>query len=393
MEALLLLIVLAAVVAAVAVPAMRRRRARPPEGPGFARVDAGFEDRYGFTPVSGLELRLPGPDPQLIDALEEARSDQDWHPPAQLLALTGDDWELRWQRVQSVAGAAARELALARAHARDRTTAAEGGREAPAPSLDKGGPQVPDARWLREWRAEQPGDPGAAQVFAQFLVWQALAEPDSSDHRIILEEARTVCREAAALLPADPTPHVTELVIARHLGYRRPDFEALWTEVVRRAPHHMGAHLEALRYWSQDGCGSKAEADAFARTAAAGAPEGSLLPALPLFAAYAHLPEVSLVRSLYRSAEIATAVEAAEFAVDGADDEDPARPHVLHMLVWFLVRAERFGEAMDALQAVDGCVGAAPWTDSPDPVALYATYRAHAAAGWEASGGGKILPN
>jgi hypothetical protein len=387
MEALLLLIVLAAVLTAVAVPAVRRRHARPPVGPGFARVGAGFEERYGFTPVGGLELRLPGPDPQLIDALEEARDEQDWHGPARLLALTGDDWEQRWQRVQSVAGGAARELQLARAHARDRAGAADGGRDAQGPSLEKTGPRVPDARWLREWRAEQPGDPGAAQVYAQFLVWQALAEPDSTDHRIILEEARTICHEAARLQPADPTPYVTELVIARHLRYRRPDFEAVWAEVTRRAPHHMGAHLEALRYWSHDGCGSKAEADVFARAAAAGAPAGTLLPALPLFASYAHLPEVSLVRGLYRSAEISTALEAAEFAVDGADDEDPARPHVLHLLVWFLVRAERYGEAMDALQAVDGCVGAVPWTDSPDPVALYATYRAHAVAGWEATGG------
>ena len=388
MEALLLLIVLVAVLCAIAVPAVRRRRARPPEGPGFARVGAGFEERYGFTPADGLELRLPGPDQQLIDALEEARDDQDWHPPARLLALTGDDWELRWQRVQSVAGAAARELEVARAHGRDRAAAAEGGRDGQAPSLEKTGPRVPDARWLRQWRAEQPNDPGAAQVYAQFLVWQALFETDSTGHRIILEEAREICREAARLLPADPTPYVTELVIARHLAYRRPDFEAVWDEVARRAPHHMGAHLEALRYWSHDGCGSKAEADAFARGAAAGAPEGSLLPALPLFAAYAHLPEVNLVRGLYRSAEITAAVEAAEFAVDGADDEEPARAHVLHLLVWFLVRAERYGEAMDALQAVDGCVGAAPWTDSPDPVALYATYRAHAVAGWEAGGGG-----
>jgi hypothetical protein len=151
----------------------------------------------------------------------------------------------------------------------------------------------------------------------------------------------------------------------------------------------MGAHLAALPYWSAKWAGSKEQADAFARTAASHAPEGTLLPALPLFAAYEHLPEVNLVRGLYESEEITKAIEAAEFAVDQVEDDHPVRPHILHLLVWFLVRAERYAEALEALAAVDGHVGAIPWADEGDPAAAYTAYRALAVAGYEATGGAR----
>lgn len=383
MEALLVLVALTAIFGVLIVPAMRRRRQRLEGAQGFARaLDAGAG--YGFVPAEQLDVRLPGPDSEFVEALEETQRTQDWQPVARLLALTGDEWELRWQRVQSMAGAAAMELARAREL---------GPARAPGRSEESGGvsfskePGLRDARWLREWRTQQPGDAGGAEVYAQFLVWQAVADPSSADHRIILEEARTVCREAAELAPEDPTPHITELFVARHLSYRRADFEELWATVRRKAPHHMGAHLAALPYWSEKGCGSRVEADAFAQTAAAQAPEGTLLAALPLFAVYEHLPEVNVVRGLYQSEEVVKAVEAAEYAVDQVEAGHPVRPHVLHLLVCFLVRAERFGEAMEALRVVDGYVGAVPWADAGDPAAQYAAYRALAVAGWEAAGG------
>lgn len=388
MEALLLLSLLGIVFAVLIVPAMRRRRLAREAAGGHPQA-ASPEAAYGFVPVAELDVRLPGPDPQLVDALETARREQEWEQVARLLALTGDEWELRWQRVQSAAGAAAKELAHARATA-SQNDAEEPAAEPGAVSFTKepATPAAPDASWLRRWRAERPTDPGAAQVYAQFLVWQGLAEPPGSDsHRIILEEARTVCREAAELVPGDPTPYLSELLIARALGYRKADFEALWSEVTRRAPHHMGAHLAALQYWSENGHGSKQQADSFAQTAAAGAPEGTLLAALPLFALYEHLPEVQVVRGLYRSADVERAIEAAEFAVDQVEDDHPVRPHVLHLLICLLVRAERYEEAMEALTVVDGYVGALPWAATPDPAAHYAAYRALAVRGWETTAG------
>ncbi|MGD9483542.1 hypothetical protein WDH52_09805 [Streptomyces sp. TRM70308] len=386
MELLLSLLLVAGLVGFFLVPALRRRRAVREASAGMARADQ--PDAYGFVPAEQLDVRLPGPDEELVEALGEAQRTQDWQPVARLLALTGDDWELRWQRVQSLAGAAALELARARG-ARGAQAPSP---EAPGISFTKDAPteaRQQDARWLRDWRAARPQDHGATQVYAQFLVWQALADPASADHRIILEEARNVAHEAAALpgADADPTPYITELFVARSLSYRRADFEALWDQVVRRAPHHMGAHLAALPYWSEKWHGSREDAYAFAEGAAARAPEGSLLPALPLFAVWEHLPDANLVRGMYRSKVIEDAIEAAEFAVNDADEDHPVRAHVLHLLLCLLVRAGRYDEAMEALHVVDGYVGAVPWVESPDPAAQYAAYRALAVAGFENRGG------
>ncbi|MTE20754.1 hypothetical protein F0L17_16875 [Streptomyces sp. TRM43335] len=404
MEALLFLIAIAAVVGLLVVPAVRRRRAPATAGGLPARITD--PDRYGFVPPERLDVRLPGPDPELIEALEETQRTQDWQPVARLLALT-DDWELRWQRVQSLAGAASVELArsrTSRAPARDGSGAPAG---ASGPSLSKepspgraegaaggthpeGAPE--GARWLRDWRSSSPRDVGCAQVYAQFLVWQALGGTGSADRRIILEEAREIAREAVRLAPADPTGHITDLFAARALGVRRSDFEALWQEVRRRAPHHMGAHLVALPYWSAKGHGSREDAYAFARQAAGEAPQGSLLPALPLFAVYDHLPEANMVRGLYRSAVVEQAIDGAGYALHHAPGDHPVAPHVRHLLLCFLVRAERYAEALEQVRAVDGYVGALPWVDGADPAAEYAAYRALAVAGHEGPGGGAAAP-
>lgn len=387
MEFLLSLILVGAVVGFFVIPMARRRKAVKDAQLGMLKSND--PRNYGFVPADQLDVRLPGPDPELVEALAEVQRTQDWRPAAQLLALTGGspvEWELRWQRVQSLAGAAAMELRQARAEGTpvDTTPApADGG----GLSFSKAEAPPRDARWLRQWRVEQPRDPGGAQVYAQFLVWQALADPESADHRIVLEEARNVAHEAAELSAEDPTPYITELFIARSLSYRKADFESLWNQVVRRGRDHMGAHLAALPYWSERWHGSREEAYGFAQSAAASAPPGSLLPALPLFAVYDHLPEANLVRGMYQSKTIEDAIEAAEFAVDSVTEDHPVRPHVLHLLLCFLVRAERYQEAMEALQVVDGYVGAVPWVNSDNPTGEYAAYRALAVAGFEGQGG------
>ncbi|WP_340558475.1 hypothetical protein [Streptomyces sp. GSL17-111] len=389
MEFLLFLLVVAALAGFLVPRLLQRRRAVKAAMGGFTRSND--PDAYGFVPAAELDVRLPGPDHELVEALTETQRTQDYEPVARLLALTSDDWELRWQRVQSLAGAAAVELRAARATGAEQPPPEPGPSPAPGGlSFTKDAPteaRQQDARWLRNWRTERPQDRSAAQVYAQFLVWQALADPSSADHHIVLEEARNVAREAAAMADEDPTPHLTELFVARRLGYRRADFEALWNEVVRRAPHHMGAHLAALPYWSEKWHGSREDAYAFAQDAAARAPEGSLLPALPLFAVWEHLPEANMVRGMYQSKVVEDAIEAAEFAVNEAADDHPVRAHVLHLLLCLLVRSERFEEAMEALRAVDGYVGALPWIEAPDPARAYAAYRALAVAGYESHGG------
>ncbi|MGW1071472.1 hypothetical protein [Streptomyces sp. NPDC002537] len=359
MEYLLILFAIVVVCGVLVVPAIRRRRAGQDMLQGHqAAVDPA--GAYGLVPAERLDVRLPGPDPELLAAVEEARRTQDWKPAAELLARTDAkaDAELRWQRVQTLAGAASQELAQ---------TPGTGG------------------MWLRHWRVVAPKDAGGAAVQAEFLVQQALRDPSSQDYRMILEEARTVCGEAALLAPGDPVPYIVQLGVARALGASEAEFQSVWETVTARAPHHMGAHLAALRYWSAKWHGSKEQSDAFARRAAASAPRGSLLPALPLFAVHDHLPDV-ILSDLYRGAVVSQAIEAAQFAVAGAPADHPVLPHVRHLLLWFLVQAKRYPEAMEQLRAVDGHIGAVPWTYEADPVAAYAAFRAVAVAGWERSG-------
>ncbi|MFD7612371.1 hypothetical protein [Streptomyces sp. NPDC059828] len=361
MEILWFLIAMLMLFAVIGPFLLRRRGGIRQVAPGSP--DAADPEAYGFLRQEQLDLRLPGPDEDLLDVLDIVQRTQDWRAAAQLLAGTAKEGELRWQRVQAFAGAASLEL-----------------QQQPG----TGG------AWLRAWRSESPKDAGGAAVHAEFLVqqaWRSSGGVGSDDFRIILEEARTVCGQAALLAPGDPVPYIVELAVARGLGYPHEQFDQLWAKVIDRAPTHMGAHLAALHYWCEKWHGSREEADHFATTAAARAPQGSLLAALPLFAVYEHVPEVNLVSGFYQSAVVTKAVEGALHATQSAAAGDPVLPQVRHLLVLFLVRMERWAEAMHQLVHVDGHVGALPWTHEEDPAAVYAVYRALAVAGYEANGG------
>ncbi|OIJ91155.1 hypothetical protein [Streptomyces colonosanans] len=355
-----------ALLSMILLPVLLRRRA------GIQRVAPGTPDaadpaNYGFVRQEELDIRMPGPDQDLLDVLNLVQRTQDYRAAAQLLAGTEKESEERWQRVQAFAGAASLEL-----------------QQRPG-----GVSETPGGQWLRVWRAEAPKDPGGAAVQAEFLVQQAwrTSTPGTDDFRIIMEEAKAACAQAALLAPGDPIPYIIELSVARGLAYPQPEFEQLWLKILDRAPAHMGAHLAALHYWCEKWHGSRVLAYSFAEAAAARAPQGSLLAAMPLFAVFEHLPEVNLVRSFYQSEVVTKAVHGALFAVQAARPDDPMLAHVRHLLVFFLVRSERWAEAMAQLIHIDGHVGALPWTLSPDPAAEFAVYRALAVAGYEANGG------
>ncbi|KOV63659.1 hypothetical protein [Streptomyces sp. MMG1121] len=350
----------------VLLPFLRRRRGVIEQVPP-GHPDAADPADYGFLRQEELDIRMPGPDQDLLDVLELVQRTQDYRAATQLLAGTEAAGEPRWQRVQAFAGAAALEL-----------------QQRPG-----GVHETPGGQWLRVWRAEQPKDAGGAAVHAEFLVQQAwrTSTPGTDDFRIIMEEAREACGQAALLAPGDPVPYIVELSIARGLAYPQAEFEQLWLKILDRAPHHMGAHLAALHYWCEKWHGSREQAYSFAEAAAARAPQGSLLAALPLFAVFEHLPEVNLVAGFYQSEVVTRAMHGALHAVHSARPDDPMLAHVRHLLIFFLVRAERWAEAMQQLIHADGHVGALPWTLSADPAAEFAVYRALAVAGYEANGG------
>ncbi|MEV0412116.1 hypothetical protein AB0I68_15270 [Streptomyces sp. NPDC050448] len=361
MEILWFLLAFGLLVAAFS-PYIRRRRGGGVRLVAPGSPDAADPENYGFARQEHLDIRVPGPDEDLMDALEAVQRSGQWQAASQLLAGTPKEGELRWQRIQAFGGAAALELV-----------------ERPGVG----------AQWLKAWRLEAEKDAGGAQVHAELLVqqaWRHSGGVGSTDHRIILEEAREACRKAALLAPGDPVPYITELAVARALGYSEAEFDTLWAKVIDVAPAHMGAHLAALHYWCEKWHGSREKADAFAHAAAARAPRGSLLAALPLFAVYEHVPEVVLT-NFWQGAVVTRAVEGALYAVHTARPDDPMLAHVRHMLLSFLVPMARWAEAMEQVRHIDGYVGALPWSVSPDPAAQYAVYRALAVAGYEANGG------
>jgi hypothetical protein len=243
MEILWFLIAMGLLVAVVGPLIRRRRGGLRLVAPGSP--DAADPENYGFARQEQLDVRVAGPDQDLMDALAEVQSTGRWQAASQLLAGTPKEGELRWQRVQAFGGAAALELM----------------RQPGA-----------GAQWLKAWRLEAQKDAGGAQVHAELLVqqaWRHSGGVGSADHRIIVEEAREACHRAALLAPGDPVPLITELAVARALGYPEAEFDTLWAKVIDVAPQHMGAHLAALQYWCEKWHGNRGQADAFAHAAAA----------------------------------------------------------------------------------------------------------------------------
>ncbi len=148
-----------------------------------------------------------------------------------------------------------------------------------------------DDGWLTAWREARPDDGDAAVVHAESLArlaWQIRGPARAAAttrgqfdgfHRVIAL-AETAAKEAARLLPADPTPWATRITAATALGYDHGRFGALWDELVARDPHHVTGHERALQYWCAKWRGSDELVLLFASAAAGSAPSLAHLPLL-----------------------------------------------------------------------------------------------------------------
>nr|WTB34490.1 hypothetical protein OG781_37810 [Streptomyces sp. NBC_00830] len=303
---------------------------------------------YGLVPDEHLDTRLPGPDPELVKALEAA-SAGDWAPASDLLAASDPEW--RWIRLTVLASAAAE-----------------------------------DDSWVRAWRAARPGDAAAVLVGAESLValaWKLRGNRGANDttreqfenfHRM-LAQASGALAEAARLAPADPCPYIAMIRVALGEGWAHEHMHALWREVVIRAPHHVGAHSAALQYWCAKWRGSDEQMHAFAESAVGQAPAGSLLPVLRLIALFEELNGEQISHPRYQSAEATAAIDALFADIGMAPPGHPWLPAARHLLVWFLRAQRRTVEAAEQLRLVDGFIGALPWRYYLDPVAFYGSVR------------------
>jgi hypothetical protein len=296
------------------------------------------------------EVFLDAPDARLGPVLVAAARG-DHGPAAELLAATraADEWERRDRYVTRLA---------AFAHSR--------------------------SEWLDAWRAAAPHDPDALLVGAQLAVDRACLSPAPAE---LLREVSPLITAAARGDDRDPVPWRLALDHARGANAGHQYFEELWEAAVRRAPHHYGCHVAALRYLAAYWHGSHHECFDFADLAAQDAPADALVQALPLWAAFGYLtdgcgPEVPRER-LDAAADRAIALS----PLLPAADPWPAR--MRNLLIFVLARLERWADASEQLRLNGPYATSFPWDQvSDDPLGHYLQIRAgiRAAAAVQPSG-------
>lgn len=306
-------------------------------------------EKFGLLPAERQNTDLAAPLPAEWTAALTAVRGGDWRPAADLLAAIGRDWERRSALAYLLADRAAEEDA-----------------------------------WLLAWEAERRDDPDAAVVRARstvILAWKlrggkkaqyTTREQFDGFHRT-LTGAREEIARAAALNPDDPTPHIAEIWVALGLGYPNAEMDKLWAQITARAPHHYEAHFSALQYWCAKWRGSQRLAFEFAERAAADAPLGSLLTALPLIAHFEH--DDSEDTAADNTPEMLARVEAALQDAAAADPSHPRLPELRHLLAFYLHLQDRDEAALEQFKLVDGHVNALPWRYRGDMAGYYCRVR------------------
>ncbi|MQY33129.1 hypothetical protein SRB17_10890 [Streptomyces sp. RB17] len=290
-------------------------------------------------PQAGDEVVLDAPDDRLSPALVAAGRGE-YRPAAELIAATraGGEWENHDRYVRYLA-----------AFARSRP------------------------EWFDSWRASTPGTPDALVVEAQLAVDRAWPSPARAE---LLREVSPLITAAARADDRDPVPWRIALDHARGSRAGHRYFEELWEAAVRRAPHHYGCHVAALRYLAGFRRGSHDACFDFAERAAQDAPADSLVQALPARAAFGclidgHDPEIPRAR-LDIAADQALALSARFPAAD------PWTAQIRNKLLYVLLRLHRWEDARGELSRIGPYATSFPWDRfSEDPLGHFLRLREH----------------
>ncbi|GGS88366.1 MULTISPECIES: hypothetical protein [Streptomyces] len=343
-----------AVLGVLGVRAVRQAAAR--SGGGAAEepdrvAPDGVVRAFGFVPEGELDTVHDQPVTADEAACLGAVGAGEWEAAADWVAGAGRDWEERRRRVGVLAGAAAR-----------------------------------DGAWLAAWEADRPGDVAAALVVADAAVRAAWdvhgargAERLRHFRELLLAAQRAAYAAQEAADPGDPVPYVVEQRVGTGLGYPHARYEELWGRITARAPRLLCAHTAAVEYWTARWRGSHELALGFARRAADGARPGELLRLLPLIAYFEDESGEQGLPDHYKRPEVVEAVDAALADLAAAAPGDRRTAALRHMLAWMLFWQDRDAEAVEQFRAVDGYVGALPWTRHARPERRYAHARDWAA--------------
>lgn len=243
------------------------------------------------------------------------------------------------------------------------------------------------AAWAFDWLQAEPASPDAAALLALARVQRALRGREDP------ERARAACVRAAALAPADPTPWLGLLRLARLLGPEREVFD-VFAEVRRRHPeHHHAHHLVVARLAERPAGGRFESHEVFdlAELAAAEAPADSPLAVLPVVAlaeryrvlAATGLAPADPAASGHWSGPRARRILRAGFDwwLEWEHDEHPRRHIDLNHLAHALSCAGRPAEAAALFRRIGAHATRAPWCyPHRDPWIAFHTARARAHA-------------
>ncbi|GAA0349390.1 hypothetical protein [Streptomyces blastmyceticus] len=153
--------------------------------------------------------------------------------------------------------------------------------------------EAADSDLAERWLAEEPGAE-AALLWARVAVLRALRAADGRDRRAVVlgRIALAACERAAEMSPADPTPLVAKLTLARYHRTRDPAPRGLLTappgpwallaRILRLDPWHREAHHRFLAFFFSRHGGSANAAWDVAAFLGQRAPASSPLRLLPL---------------------------------------------------------------------------------------------------------------
>ncbi|MHC0432079.1 hypothetical protein ACX6XY_18100 [Streptomyces sp. O3] len=289
-------------------------------------------------PADG-EVLLDAPDVRLGPALAAA-SQGDHGPAAELLAASREaaEWENRDRYLLRLA------------------------------TFARGRPE-----WFARWRAAAPRDPDVALLRAELALRHSWESPARATR---LREVAPLIAVAAEAVPGDPVPWRIALDHARGVGAAHSAFDELWSEAVRRSPHHYGCHTAALQYLSATWYGSHRTCFDFAEQAAADTLPGSLVRALPVRAAFACLQHPGRGGSAVPVERLDAAADRA-IALSGAYERaDPYPAEVRNLLAYVLVRLGRAADALEQLRLIGPYATSFPWDRiSGDPLGEFLELR------------------
>ncbi|WP_434588575.1 hypothetical protein [Streptomyces sp. A5-4] len=225
--------------------------------------------------------------------------------------------------------------------------------------------------WLDQWLAAAPRDPDALLVKAELAVLRAWESPARAER---LREIGPLIDAAARGSARDPVPWRIALDHARGTHASYSAFGELWGEAVSRSSHHYGCHSAALQYLSAQWYGSHRECFDFAEQAAADALPGSLVQALPVRAAFAHLLSSGGSMVAYERIDAAADCAIELSARYAAGDPWPAE--VRNLLAYMLISRGRWVEALEQFRLIGPHATSFPWAYlSEDPLAQFLELR------------------